>query len=232
MPEVLATNRNKAILFCNIFNVLNFGYMFFTKKATDSGVNGLDFCLIRSIISLMHGLIYIKCAGIPFYGDELNNNATNRKMITVRSIAGTIGFACYVFAIARLPLGITMIVFNTVPFWAALLGCILTREFLSPLELTCMICSFSGVLMIALSKPVDGELADDPKQKTIGLLCILTTAICFAIVNVFTRKMQKLNFAKVLAHYQCMATIVIGSILLLESLIMWQPLRILNYSKE
>ena len=134
--------------------------MLFTKKATDSGVNGLDFSFIRSLISLTHGLIYIWCAGIPFYGDEMNKNAENRKNITVRSIAGTVGFSCYVFAIARLPLALTMIVFNTVPFWAALLGCILNREFLSKLELVCMVCSFSGVLLIALSKPVNSSEKD------------------------------------------------------------------------
>ena len=70
----------------------------------------------------------------------------------IRVAVGTIGFTSYLFAIKYLPLGLLMILYNTAPFWASLLGFLFLEETLHKYEIAAMLLGFLGIVIVALSK--------------------------------------------------------------------------------
>jgi drug/metabolite transporter (DMT)-like permease len=151
----MQTNTKKAVIFMNIYHLVNFGYMVTAKTVMNSGVLPFDLMMVRSLVSIVHCGTIMWCNGIELIGEEVRGNKDNCRGLLIRSCVGTIGFSCYVFAILKLPLGICMIIFNTGPFWASLLGWFVNNESLSWVEILCMILSFGGIAMISMSKSVD-----------------------------------------------------------------------------
>jgi len=199
-------------------------------------VNGLDLSLVRVFVALAVSLLLVKVTGASFHVPT-----PYRKFLFLRSLAGTIGFTTYIFAIKYLPLGLTMIIFNTAPFWATLLAYLALSEKLKAYELIAMLISFVGIVLIAMAKPAadpaefdepsDSEAGlSDSTKKLIGVVCIFITAWVFATVAVLTRMMQGLKAPVVIFYYAVLAVIVLTLVLLIETWIMGQPLRILSYS--
>jgi len=136
-----------------------------------------------------------------------------------------------------------MIIFNTAPFWASLLAYLLLSEKLKLFEFIAMVVSFVGIILIAVAKPVaDPAAIEDPiegeeglsdsAKKLIGVGCVIITAWIYAIVTVQTRMMQGLKASIVLTYYACFAVSSLTIVLLIETWIQGQPLRILTTSWE
>jgi|LauGreDrversion4_2_1035121.scaffolds.fasta_scaffold558212_2 drug/metabolite transporter (DMT)-like permease len=70
----------------------------------------------------------------------------------VRSFWGTVGFLCYLFAMKYIPMGLLMILYNTAPFWASVLGYVFLKESLKINEIWAMIVGFFGIIIVALSR--------------------------------------------------------------------------------
>ena len=145
-------NTSKAVIAMMGYNITNFTYMAISKNIMLTGVRPFDLMFFRSLVSFTQNLIMTKCNGTEIIGDEIRNNATNRKTLLIRSIAGTIGFSCYVIAISKIPMAICMIIFNTGPFWAILLGCLINKDQPTCMEIACMLFSFVGIIMVSLSQ--------------------------------------------------------------------------------
>ena len=89
----------------NGYAISNFVYMVLSKILMERhSVNAVDLMLVRSMVSFVHSFTHMKLVGIEFIGEELRDKQTFRTLFA-RSIAGTIGFAGLVFAIARIPMG-------------------------------------------------------------------------------------------------------------------------------
>ena len=67
-------------------------------------------------------------------------------------MSGTVGYTAMVFAVMYLPVFVTAIVINTAPFWTAILGFVVSGESVSKSEIVYIIGSFSGIVIMALSK--------------------------------------------------------------------------------
>lgn len=92
-----------------------------------------------------------------------------------------------------------------------------------------MIVAFTGVLIIASSKPMStSDSASD--NKLFGSICSCTVASCYALVSVLTRKMQALHYSIVLFYYAIFSVLALMAILIIESYIKDEPLRILTLS--
>ena len=147
------TNRPKALIFKNIAILCQVVYAITAKKAMEgeNGVTEFDLMFVRSAVSLFHALIVVKCVGVPIYGPELSENPHTRKMLLLRSCVGVIGFGSFVFAIARLPIGVINIIGSTKPFWSSILAYFVLGEAVYGLEIVFMVCSFGGILLIAIA---------------------------------------------------------------------------------
>ena len=74
----LKTNRRKAIIFQNIFSLLQFGYMLtFKSKVLSTGVNSIDFLLVRSFVFTIMAFVAMKCFGKQIWPEELKDNKPN-----------------------------------------------------------------------------------------------------------------------------------------------------------
>lgn len=74
------------------------------------------------------------------------------KLLLVRCIAGTLGFTCLVYSVKAIPLFISIIIFNTTPFIASILGYVVLGDKVSRTEIKLMVGCFVGVVALALAK--------------------------------------------------------------------------------
>jgi drug/metabolite transporter (DMT)-like permease len=69
-----------------------------------------------------------------------------------RCLFGTIAYGGYVYALKLIPLYLTTIMFNTIPFWSAILGYFINNESVSKILGICIIGCFAGIVVIMLAK--------------------------------------------------------------------------------
>lgn len=73
------------------------------------------------------------------------------KWVFARSVAGTFSFLGLIYALKNLPIAMFQIVFNTCPFWAALIAYFLLDERLKRIEIGSMILSFTLIVLLFIS---------------------------------------------------------------------------------
>ena len=199
-----------------------FFYMIFAKTSMNEyGIKALDLCLFRTFSAFVVSFLIAYYSRINFTVDK-----SQHKALWLRSSFGTLGFTTFVFGMKYLPLGIHMILFNTAPFQASLLGWLILHEKPKISELICMLISFVGILIIGLAKPIDSL----ENAKWIGISCSLCVSVCYALVSVLTRQMQQVHFSLILFYYAIFSCIVLSSILISEALIMGETMSLLNLS--
>lgn len=69
-----------------------------------------------------------------------------------RAVIGQGSFAFFMVSLSMNPLIIQMVIFQTSPFWAAILGYFINKEPIMRIEYIAMAICFAGVILIALSK--------------------------------------------------------------------------------
>jgi drug/metabolite transporter (DMT)-like permease len=126
------TNRPKAILFQLIFGLLQFFYMLIFKgKVRSSGVDPTDFMVVRCIVVFVMSAAATPVLKQNFWPTVLKENEEkdNTEAVKVlkryfwfRHFIGNSAYFLNILAMSNLPLGITMIIFNTAPFWSIPFG--------------------------------------------------------------------------------------------------------------
>lgn len=142
-------NRVLAIFFMQTYNITSVIYQGMAKVGTNSGVGAVELCFVRTFINFMISLITVKYSGKHVVNDVPKEL---RKMVFLRSIAGLLGFTCMVLSLQFLPIFISQIVFNTAPFWTAILGFFMLGTSVSSFDIICMLGCFLGVAMLILAK--------------------------------------------------------------------------------
>ena len=120
-------------------------------KILSSGVSSTDFMLVRCVILtvLAYGAMLI--SGDEMWPAALENNKTNKWYFWIRQISGNAAYLLNIFAMKYLPLGVTMILFNTAPFYSILLGSCINNTKIDGIQKLLMVLSFIGVIFIACS---------------------------------------------------------------------------------
>jgi drug/metabolite transporter (DMT)-like permease len=98
-----------------------------------------------------------------------------------------------------------------------------------------MVIAFTGVVVIGSAKTEDSNnsmIETTPYARVIGLTLSLTVAICYSLVSVLTRKMQKIHYSVVLVYYGAFSVIALTLVLVIESLLNGEPLRFINVTWE
>lgn len=154
VPEVLKTNRRKAII-AIIFNAMaEFVYGVLVKiSVNEKHIKALDLCLVRSLIMFVGSLILVLTMRV-----SLRIEPKDRCLLVMRSFFGIAGNIIIVYGFTMVPLTVTMTIINTQPIWASILGWLLLRERMSRLEIVALILCFGCVLCIAFSKSDSTEI--------------------------------------------------------------------------
>lgn len=120
-----------------------------SKVATNSGVGVFELCFIRTFINFLISLFTVKLSGKHVVRDVPKQL---RVLVFARSIAGLIGFTCNILSLKYLPIFVQQIVFNTAPFWTAILGFLILGTNVTSFDIQCMIGCFFGVVTLIFGK--------------------------------------------------------------------------------
>ena len=123
-------------------------------------MTSFEVAFFRSLFNLIASTGYL-CA----FGASLKENIdeTNRCVLVVRCLSGSICFLCFVVAIEHLPISVFFVMLNSTPFFVTVLACLWLKEMISPLEVVTMVGAFCGILLLGLSKgdSDESEALDD-----------------------------------------------------------------------
>jgi drug/metabolite transporter (DMT)-like permease len=175
-----------------------------------------------------------------------------------RQLAGNSAYFLNILTMSRLPLGITMILFNTAPFWSVIFGKIINGSLISTPQILLMCGSFVGVVIVAISNFVYPKepaamleeipvLEIDPStvgleqiqeiaieksnsEYFVGVIFGIIAAFCFSLLGVFTRKSQPCHPSTMLFSYSIFGFLGTVIILTIESLVNWTPWRFTSYT--
>ncbi|MDP6964166.1 MAG: DMT family transporter, partial [Planctomycetota bacterium] len=129
----------------------------------------------RSLISVVMTVYAIRAAGINF--------KFNRGMLLLwRSVFGFAGLVCYFEAIARLPLGTSVTIYNTTPIFAAIIGILFLKESHGLKRIMSIVIAIIGIAYIkgfSADAPLDGIL--------FGLFTALFSAIAYSLVRILSK---------------------------------------------
>lgn len=126
----------------------------------------------RSLISVVLTLYALRVAGIPL-------RANRKWALLLRSIFGFGGLVCYFEAIARLPLGTSVTIYNTTPIFAAIIGIVVLKENHSAKRIASILLAIIGVAFIkgfSVNAPTDGIV--------FGLLTAFFSSIAYSLVRI------------------------------------------------
>jgi len=128
--------------------------------------------LFRSLISVVMTIYALRVAGISLHA--------NRKwMLLLRSIFGFGGLVCYFEAIARLPLGTSVTIYNTTPIFAAIIGIVVLKEHHGAKRIASILLAIVGIAFIK------GFSANAPSDGVIfGLLTAFFSSIAYSLVRI------------------------------------------------
>jgi drug/metabolite transporter (DMT)-like permease len=200
------------------------------KIGINTGIGALELCLFRNFINFILSAITVRYYGKNVVGDVPREL---RILVFVRSIAGLFSFTCMILSLQYLPIFISQIVFNTAPFWTAVLGFLILGTKVSSYDLMCMVGCFSGVIMLVSVKKdaviMEEERTDDNSishnminknvskiEYLIGLSCILTTAFMYSFIGVITRRLREIHFSLMMFHYGWITSLILIIYLLFQ----------------
>jgi drug/metabolite transporter (DMT)-like permease len=155
----------------------------------DYSVNALDLCLVRTCVVASFNLLQIKQLGI-----EISVPRSLWLTMLMRNLAGLVGFTSLVYALKYLPMGLFMVLVNTSPFFAALLGFIFLKESLMTHEIIAMSVSFTAIAILATLKQDNRESTSEfdlnnPHVRLLGIITAMLHVVGTSTITVCTRRM-------------------------------------------
>mmetsp|Transcript_5812 Transcript_5812/g.4138 ORF Transcript_5812/g.4138 Transcript_5812/m.4138 type:complete len:113 (-) Transcript_5812:78-416(-) len=95
------------------------------KFLMTEGVKVIDFVFFRNLCNIITMMFVLKAGGHRPFADVPRKRYLD---LFVRSLSGTISFFLFTYNLKLIPMGIHMIIFQTNPFWLALLGYLVNRD--------------------------------------------------------------------------------------------------------
>jgi drug/metabolite transporter (DMT)-like permease len=176
--------------------------LIFKGKIRSSGVSPSHFMLVRCIIAFVMSALGLYIFKKPVWPESLKDNNRNEYIFWARHLFGNSAYFLVILTMSMLPLGITMILFNTAPFWSVLFGKFINGETINLTQGLLMIGSFTGVVLVAISKLVAKPATETTESDTpiesiedsgstylVGVICGIFAAFCFSLLGVMTRKL-------------------------------------------
>ena len=146
----------------------------------------------------------------------------------VRSLFGTTSFLLFTFNLQLIPITLIIIFFQTNPLWSAILGFLFNGETVSAVELTAMLLSFAGVIVIAIARSKSQQDQDSLPDTSagqpaslvgdnavlLGVILTLCHAWLFSGVGVISRRLQRVHFTELMLHQSVQGVILISGYML------------------
>ena len=129
-------------------------------------------------IVFMRSFVMMIMVSFVVHRRKLNPLGTNKKLLILRGIFGTVGIAMFFYTLHNMPLASAVVVHYLTPIFTVLLSVILTKKNILPLQWLFFIICFVGILII---KGFDVRI--DTFPLLIGVLGTLGAASAYNIIG-------------------------------------------------
>lgn len=163
------TNERKAIGFMFMATLL-FATMNILVKYLDE--------IPVSQIVFMRSVVMMVLVAFLVYRNKINPLGTNRKLLILRGLFGTVGIALFFYTLHNMPLATAVVVHYLTPIFTVLISVIITRVNIKPIQWLFFIICFIGVLVV---KGFDPRVETGPL--VIGVLGTVGAALAYNIIG-------------------------------------------------
>ncbi|MBS9525239.1 DMT family transporter [Litoribacter ruber] len=136
-----------------------------------SHLPAIEIIFFRSLFSLVFTYFFLKRKRIPLFGN-------NKKLLVLRGIAGSIGLIAFFYTLQNMPLASAVTIQYLSPIFTTLLGIVIVKERVKPMQFIYFGIAFAGVLMIE---------GFDPRISTwwmfVGILSALFSGLAYNIIR-------------------------------------------------
>lgn len=220
-PVSKMSDQTLAAICMNINIMFQIVYQAIAKySVAELAVDPIDLCFTRTLVLMIVAYMVARKNGKRVLADI---EPEDRNAVTLRGAIGTVSYGSMVYAVSILPMVVSLILINTVPFWTAIFGFYVNKENMSLSELVCMAGCFTGVVVLVVAG--NGAKNTDAKQVgfkedanfMLGVFCALLCSMTMAVVVVTTRKLRKIHYSIMLFNYGLIATVLYGTC----AILMW-----------
>lgn len=194
----MKTDLKKAIIFM-LLSTLAFAVMNGVVKYLD-GFNAYEKVFFRSLGTLIFTMPYLIYKRIPLLGNK-------RVLLIARGIIGAISLILFFLSLKYLPVGTAVTLRYMSPIFAAIFAAIWLKETIKPWQWLFFIMALSGVFIL---QGFDGATS------LVGLLLVLTSALCMGLVFVVISKIGKQDHPMVIINYFMIIGTILGGLLALN----------------
>lgn len=168
-----------------------------------SHIPTLEVVFFRSIFSLVASYYVLRRQQIPVLGN-------NRKMLTLRGIAGCLGLIGSFYTLQHIPLASAVTINYLSPFFTAILGIFIVQQKLRPIQFLYFAMAIGGVFLLK---------GFDTRISTADLLIGITSAIFSGLAYNIIAKLRHTEHPLVIMFYFPMLTLPIAGV---YCLLNWQ----------
>ncbi|GMN11909.1 DMT family transporter [Croceitalea sp. MTPC9] len=160
-------------------------------------IPGFQLVFFRSITSFVFATTYLIHHKIPVLGNQ-------RKLLSLRAIAGLISMSLFFLSFKHLPIGTAVSLRYIAPIFAAIFAVFLLKEKLKPIQLFFFLMAFAGVLIL---KGFDSNVSNT------GMALVITASLFTGLVYILIRKIGKADHPVVVVNYFMFFSTVIGGLI-------------------
>lgn len=194
-------NRSKGII-CIIISAFGFAMMSaFIKLAGDLPTFQKTF--FRNLVSCIVAFVMVKKSGQSYFGSR-----ENRKVLTLRSVFGTLGIIFNFYAIDKLILSDANMLNKLSPFFVIIFSALFLKEKINTKQIICVIIAFSGALFII--KPSFNFDVLPSIVGVAGAICAASAYTCLRVLG------GKENGATVVFYFSTFSLIVLFPLMVLS----------------
>jgi drug/metabolite transporter (DMT)-like permease len=159
-------------------------------------IPAIEIIFFRSVFSLIITFFLIRKAGVPLLG-------TNRKLLVLRGIVGSIGLIAFFYNLQTIPLASAVTINYLAPIFTTILGIFIVKEKVRTMQFVYFGISFIGVIIIE---------GFDPRITFFDLSVGLIAALAMGLAYNLIRKISNSEHPLVIMFYFPLITIPIASI--------------------
>ncbi|MBT32928.1 MAG: EamA family transporter [Thalassobius sp.] len=161
-----------------------------------SHIPSVQIVFVRSIISLILSLYFLKKAKVNIWGN-------NKKILLLRGVFGASALVMYFTTLHHMPLASAIIIQYTSPIFTAILTFLLLKEQVIKWQWLCFLISFVGILMI---KNFDARI------ETVDLLMGVGAAVFSALAYTCIRVLKQSEHPLVIVLYFPLVTMPVTGV--------------------
>ncbi|MCK5126437.1 MAG: DMT family transporter [candidate division Zixibacteria bacterium] len=169
------------------FSFMNIGVKYIDR------IPSTEIVFIRALVTLVVGYILLRRQG-------LDPRGTNKKVLLLRGLTGTIAMILYFYTVQHMPLASAVTIQYLSPIFTVIIAGVLLKESPRPIQWMFFVISFIGVIMVK---------GFDPRVSLFDLLIGIGAAVGSAFAYNFIRKLKSTDHPLVVVFYFSLVTVPI-----------------------